>query len=260
MNKEIFDKNTQWMINTYNSLVNSRLFRGRKKKKGDGLNKHHILPKCLGGKDEEENYVLLTFREHIIAHMLLARIYPENNELHYALLRMIQSSHSDRKENIYKIKNGKNIPFNTRYLEELRNKSIEYLRDINLGSKASDETKEKLSTSHLGIKHSEEHKRGLSKMRTGKYKKSNIKVIDKDGNVYNSISDCARKLNIGRESIKESNGFTIERSDTNQGKRIKGPDGTIYENLSDCSKKTGFYKTTLSRWIKNNPKKGFSLL
>ena len=25
-------------------------------------------------------------------------------------------------------------------------------------------------------------------MRTGKYKKSNIKVIDKDGNVYNSIS------------------------------------------------------------------------
>ena len=117
-----------------------------------------------------------------------------------------------------------------------------------------------MSTSHLGIKHSEEYKKGLSKMRTGKYKKSNIRVIDKDGNVYNSISDCARKLNIDRESIKESNGFTIERSDTNQGKRIKGPDGTIYENLSDCSKKTGFYKTTLSRWIKNNPKKGFSLL
>ena len=257
MKKDIFDKNTEWMKRTYDSLIQSRLYRGRIKRKGDGFNKHHIIPKCMGGKDKKENYVLLTFREHIIAHMLLARIYPNNIELSYAFLRMIQSSHSDRKENIYKTRNGKTVAFSTRYLQELRDKSIKYLSELNTGTKATKETKEKLSNSHLGIRYSEEHKSNLSKIRKGKYKKSNITVIDKDGNEYDSISDCARKLNVNRSFVSEKNGFKIIKSITCQNKRIQGPDGTIYDNLSDCARKTGYYKTTLSRWLKNNPSKGF---
>ena len=259
MNKEIFNNNTKWMVKTYNNLVQSRLYRGRIKRKGDGYNKHHIIPKCLGGKDEKDNYVLFTFREHIIAHMLLSRIHPDSLELKYALLRMIQSSHSERKENTYRVKDGKKIPFNTRYLENLRNESVEYLRFINLGTKASEETKEKLSSSHLGLKYSEEHKKNLSEMRKG-VSKANIKVIDPNGNVYKSISECCRILNINRSAVTEENGFKIERKPTVQNKKIKGPDGTIYNNLTDCSKKTGYYKTTISRWIKNNPNKGFSLI
>jgi len=36
---------------------------------------HHIFPKCLGGTDEPSNLVNLTYREHYIAHLLLAKIY-----------------------------------------------------------------------------------------------------------------------------------------------------------------------------------------
>lgn len=36
---------------------------------------HHILPRSLGGLDTEENLVLLTFREHFLAHYLLYKIY-----------------------------------------------------------------------------------------------------------------------------------------------------------------------------------------
>lgn len=35
---------------------------------------HHILPRSLGGDDSPENLVELTAREHLIAHLLLARI------------------------------------------------------------------------------------------------------------------------------------------------------------------------------------------
>ena len=35
---------------------------------------HHIIPKSIGGSDINSNLVLLTYREHIIAHYLLIKI------------------------------------------------------------------------------------------------------------------------------------------------------------------------------------------
>lgn len=43
--------------------------------------KHHIIPKCMGGSDENSNLVKLTAREHYIAHKLLTKIYPNNVKL-----------------------------------------------------------------------------------------------------------------------------------------------------------------------------------
>lgn len=37
--------------------------------------RHHILPRSLGGGDENTNLVDLTYREHFLAHWLLAKIY-----------------------------------------------------------------------------------------------------------------------------------------------------------------------------------------
>lgn len=38
--------------------------------------KHHIIPKSLGGTDDLNNLVLLTAREHYLAHYMLTKIYP----------------------------------------------------------------------------------------------------------------------------------------------------------------------------------------
>jgi hypothetical protein len=37
--------------------------------------RHHVVPRCLGGSDEATNLVVLTAREHCFAHLLLARIH-----------------------------------------------------------------------------------------------------------------------------------------------------------------------------------------
>jgi hypothetical protein len=50
--------------------------------------KHHILPKCMGGSDLKSNLVYLTAKEHFIVHALLSRIYPDNNKLQFAFYLM----------------------------------------------------------------------------------------------------------------------------------------------------------------------------
>lgn len=51
--------------------------------------KHHIVPKCLGGGDTEDNIVKLTYREHYIAHLLLYKIHRNNKQVAYKLLNAI---------------------------------------------------------------------------------------------------------------------------------------------------------------------------
>lgn len=60
----------------------------RKKDKNTYYESHHIVPRCLGGNDDKENLVLLTAREHFIAHRLLSKIYPQDLNLKLAVLFM----------------------------------------------------------------------------------------------------------------------------------------------------------------------------
>lgn len=57
----------------YEDLIESRKMRPRLD--GEYYERHHILPRCMGGGDEEENLIYLTAEEHFMAHMLLAKAY-----------------------------------------------------------------------------------------------------------------------------------------------------------------------------------------
>jgi hypothetical protein len=50
--------------------------------------KHHIVPKCIGGSDSEDNIVSLSPREHYLAHYILHRMYPDNKPLQRAYWMM----------------------------------------------------------------------------------------------------------------------------------------------------------------------------
>jgi hypothetical protein len=49
---------------------------------------HHILPKSLGGKDLKCNIAVLSLKEHFIVHLLLTKIYPEEDNLIRAFVIM----------------------------------------------------------------------------------------------------------------------------------------------------------------------------
>lgn len=42
---------------------------------------HHIIPRCMGGNDDPQNLIKLTFREHFLAHYMLYLAYPDNYKL-----------------------------------------------------------------------------------------------------------------------------------------------------------------------------------
>ena len=50
--------------------------------------RHHIIPRCIGGSDEPDNLVRLTLREHFLAHWLLWKAYPKSWKLASAFLQM----------------------------------------------------------------------------------------------------------------------------------------------------------------------------
>jgi hypothetical protein len=58
----------------YQKVYNNLVSKGQLRNKKRGMEKHHILPRALGGDDSLENIVYLTLREHFIAHLLLAKI------------------------------------------------------------------------------------------------------------------------------------------------------------------------------------------
>ena len=71
-----------------------------KKNLGAYYEVHHIIPKSLGGTNQQINLAMLTAREHFICHWLLIKMYPDGSEAQrkmlFALWRMRSSSGSQR--------------------------------------------------------------------------------------------------------------------------------------------------------------------
>ena len=62
---------------TYYRLVDRA--RGKTKSINDGNQTHHILPRCLGGTNSPDNLVVLTYKEHRVAHRLLTKMVSGSN-------------------------------------------------------------------------------------------------------------------------------------------------------------------------------------
>ena len=70
---------------TYEEFIQNILdTRGRFNCGDEYCERHHIIPKCMGGTNDENNLIDLFAREHFESHRLLALENPDNNELVYA--------------------------------------------------------------------------------------------------------------------------------------------------------------------------------
>lgn len=64
----------------YFRLTNRAKKENRIKFEGQYYEEHHIIPKCLGGKDDRTNRVLLTAKEHFLCHFLLVKMTQGNQK------------------------------------------------------------------------------------------------------------------------------------------------------------------------------------
>lgn len=166
--------------------------------------RHHIIPRCVGGTNDEDNLIDLFAKEHFIAHKILALENPDNNSLVYAwtMMSWVKCDHHDRyeltpeeyeeaKKRFSAINKGKTLSEETRkkiseakknITEETRKKMSDNHADVSgknnpmYGKNHSEETKQKLRELSKGQpspmkckKHSREAKEKMSASKKGKY-------------------------------------------------------------------------------------------
>jgi hypothetical protein len=85
----------------YNRIYNELITRSEHRIITGYVERHHIVPKCMGGTDDPTNIAVLTAEEHFVAHQLLVKIYPDSNELTYAasLMCSFNESQTGRSKN-----------------------------------------------------------------------------------------------------------------------------------------------------------------
>ena len=155
--------------------------------------KHHILPRSLGGLNNKDNIVKLTAKEHFIVHMLLCKFTKGNAyyKMLYAFKSMCQLINNNHKRD-YKI--------TSRIAEKLKLEAEKnnpvYRNDVkakiskaNKGRIRSKETRKQMSKSKkgnknaLGLRHSEEFKERIKNINKGNKYSVGLKYINKNGNI-----------------------------------------------------------------------------
>jgi len=113
--------------------------------------KHHVIPRSMGGKNYFWNMVYLTYREHYIVHWLLTKMTEgsKKRKMIFALIQMTLTTTVEKRKGI--------IP--SRWFDKSRNLRVNIMKgnkygvgviSANKGKKASPELRAKLSASHKG--------------------------------------------------------------------------------------------------------------
>lgn len=225
--------------NKYFKWYNQIISQAKENLRIDGyFEKHHIIPRSLGGTNQKENIVKLTAREHFVCHRLLVKctIGKNKSKMARAVFRTshrskhhkdsvkitsktyekikkdfsIAQSHLNKGKKPYEMTNEIRANMSKARMGKIRVQSDEEkrLRSINqCGRFVSDQTKTKISLSHSGKingPRTEKTKRAISIANTGKHhtvetKKNLSKTIK---NLFDSNPSYKKRIS---ESVKLAN-------------------------------------------------------
>lgn len=217
---------TKFLDNKYTTWYFSIINNAREKERTGYTEKHHIVPKSIGGENNTGNLVMLTAREHFICHWLLTKmvknkkqkyqmwnafscmLYRENNN--QKRYRVSSRTFENLKTNNSRLKSemwiGKNNPM---YGKTHTDEAKEKISKTHLGQKRSSEAKEKMSQAKKGKSLSESHKNALKTAwqknksnRSGKNHPRARKCISPNGVIYNSIKEAADSINVSDETLR----------------------------------------------------------
>lgn len=117
----LHNKYTAW----YNSIISAA--QARILSPEIYIEKHHIIPKSLGGSDAKSNLVVLTAREHFLCHWLLTKMLADSKQkikMQFAFSAFAQNNKSQIREKV----TGKKY-------EVMKKARSEALKSQNLGNK-----------------------------------------------------------------------------------------------------------------------------
>lgn len=200
--------------NAYDRLIDrarNRVLEGYKER-------HHVLPRSLGGTDESSNLVDLTAPEHYVAHQLLVKIFPGNAKMIFAAHAMLMQGQGTRRD-----------------LGLPRNKEFGWLRELN--AKAIAERRK-------GVKHSPETLKKMSDKRQ-------LRVITDETRQKTSKSMEGRKpapqtVEANRERMTGSVGLRngMTNSSETRAKQSEAARSRADKEENDCKMRAGRARMT----------------
>ena len=247
---------------TYDSLIEKRKKFPLTKDKNDPnyiyCETHHILPKCLGGSNDEANLVNFTAREHFIAHKLLFKIYEKSNNKN-AYIRMgmalgrlitgnkefisnisISSKEYERIKEIWveSTKAWMAIPENKEKMkyertDEIKQQlsKIQKLRFQNMSAEEKEKNRKALINGHKNMSKEEKAKMSLnlSKAQKKRWKLMNNKERNRLGKIFSENQKNFSKekkeeiANKKRQTLKKNNMYEFRSNWSANHKWVKNP-------------------------------------
>lgn len=118
--------------NKYRIIYDSLMKRSRLRSYDSNIHeKHHIIPKSMGGDNSLSNIAILTFREHFLAHRLLVKITKGNNKskMVFALMTFFYFDYKRRG----KIKQNDSRSYEyykSMFIQALKNREPKYNKEL----------------------------------------------------------------------------------------------------------------------------------
>lgn len=145
--------------------------------------RHHIVPKSLGGTDCKDNLVRLTAREHSLCHLMLVRMTEGT-----AKKKMAYAANAT-----LKCRRFGQVKISTRMYEKAK---ADYA-DARRGVPRSETTKARLSKAHQGKKLSDEHRRSIGTGVSRRFEQHGCTAITRkklrEANLGKRLSDETRE-------------------------------------------------------------------
>jgi NUMOD3 motif len=186
--------------------------------------KHHIIPKCMGGSNAEENLILLTPEEHYLAHLLLIKMHKDHAGLTFAAIKLTRSTKNGKRmnnklyswlrkqhaENTAKLHKDKKCGMHGKKHSEITKNKMRENNYFNNGGKQlkgedspsyglkrSQETCSKISEARIGVSTGKRTEETKQKMRVAR--KLQTKTSQKEmivfGIKYSSLKEACLTLN-----------------------------------------------------------------
>jgi hypothetical protein len=150
-------------MNKYQTWYQNITDRARERILDGYVERHHVVPRSLGGSDDAGNLVSLTAREHFICHWLLTKIYTGE-----ARHKMINAMYIMRAEGPYQKRYESKIT--SRVYNTLREEYSKYISNLNKGRVQPLEENIKQKAAQTGRKRapfSDEWREKMSKSKQG---------------------------------------------------------------------------------------------
>lgn len=250
---------------TYQGFINNILqTRGRFMDNDEYHERHHIVPRCKNGTDNQENLIDLFAREHFIAHKLLAEENTNDDQLvhAYVLMAFVKDNKQKRYEltpeeyeeartmHSKRFSGGKN-PSAKRVIRLCDDKIYDTVKDCYVDNNISNSAMYDMLKQHRNFMYFDEW------MSMSKDEQCVIKAIDWDSIQHTNRSEAAKKAgNGGSERCAQLTRQKIGMA--NKGKNGVGvycPElDESFTTMKEASEKCGINKTSIGYCINGKQK------